>query len=179
MIDHAHFELWSSKYWGLAWSFQVNPSSCGNPEYFENYIRFCAIGDNQSGLSTTHAFLDDDENQLMGFVSLKLTSVLHEYNGYTLGDPALEISNLAVSQAYERKGVGSSLIDFVIEQAYTINQQFAGVKYITLAADEKAVGFYEKMEFHKLRDYFEIPLQQDNKGCIPMFMQMRHDFGDY
>lgn len=178
MIENAHFETWSSDIGGLALNFKVNPSSCGNPDYFEYFINYCAISDNKSGISTTHVFIDDSSNKLMGFVSLKLSSVLQSCDGVILGEPALEIANLAVSESYERMGVGTELISFAIRKAYTMNKESAGIKYIILAADNKAVGFYEKMEFNKLRDYFEIPRQQDNKNCIPMFMQMRYDFDD-
>lgn len=178
MIENAHFEKWSSAIGGLALDFKVNPSSCGNPEYFEEFINYCAISDNKNGMSTTHVFIDDTTNKVMGFVSLKLSSMLQNFEGVILGEPALEISNLAVSALYERMGVGTKLIDFVIETAYTMNEKFAGIKYIILAADKKAIGFYKKMEFNEFRQYFEIPRQQDNKNCIPMFMQMRYDLGD-
>lgn len=178
MMENAHFEVWNIEISGLALDFKVNPSSCGNPEYFEQFIKYCAISDNKSGLYTTHALIDDTANKLMGFVSLKMSSMLQTFEGVILGEPALEISNLAVSASYERMGVGRELIDFVIRKALAMNKKSVGIKYITLAADAKAVGFYNKMEFNELRDYFEIPRQQDNQNCIPMFMQMRYDVND-
>ena len=93
----------------------------------------------------------------------------------TMGEPALEISNLAVSKDYERRKVGTELILHVIAEVLKANRGFAGIKYIVLAADPKSVGFYEKMEFYKLREYFEIPRQMDNADCVPMFMKIQHN----
>ncbi len=175
MIENAHFDIWSKDIYGLALGFKVNPSSCGNPEHFENYIRWSAIDDNNSGIATTHVFIDDENHALMGFVSLKASSLLSKEGSMTMGEPALEISNLAVSKDYERRKVGTELILHVIAEVLKANRGFAGIKYIVLAADPKSVGFYEKMEFYKLREYFEIPRQMDNADCVPMFMKIQHN----
>ena len=88
-------ELFNSSLSGLAWKFQVNPSSCGNHEHYENYIRLMALTDQQSG-----------------------------------------------------------------------------IQYVTLCADQQAVPFYEKLKFGRLDEQGEIPREQWNENCVPMFLRL-------
>ena len=60
MID-ACWEKFTNKLAGLAFRFEVNPLSCGNPEHFVEYIRFCAISDNKAGRSVTHVLLNKEK----------------------------------------------------------------------------------------------------------------------
>ena len=55
-------EVIDPKHIGLAWNFHVNPSSCANPDHYENYLRLCAINEKNEGLNVTHVFIEDDEN---------------------------------------------------------------------------------------------------------------------
>ena len=163
---------------GLAFSFKVNPASCGNPEHFENYIRFCAITDNGSGYAKTHVALDERSHCILGFVTLKATALLFDDSdagGKTIqsGYPALEVVNLAVAQDYERMGVGRALVDFALTTADTLCDQYIGVRYIVLAADSKAQGFYEHMGFGPIEEYREMPIDRQSSDCVPMMTQIR------
>ena len=44
---------------GLAFYFKVNPGFCGNNGHYEEYLRFCAITDQESGKGVTHVLIDE------------------------------------------------------------------------------------------------------------------------
>lgn len=163
---------------GLAFDFKVNPDSCGNPGHFENYIRFSAITENRSGQAKTHVVLDKEKKRIMGFVTLKATALLFgdvgaDDTSIQSGYPAIEVVNLAVAQDYERMGVGGALVDFVLLTADDLCNQYLGVRYIVLAADPKAQGFYRHKEFYPVQDYFDMPVDRQSADCVPMMMQIR------
>ena len=175
MID-ACWEKFTNKLAGLAFRFEVNPLSCGNPEHFAQYIRFCAISDNKAGRSVTHVLLNKEKEVIVGYISLKASSLLTEIEvrgkQVWTGEPALEIAELAVHKNYERQGVGRALIDIAITVATQTNDIILGIRHLVLAADPKAVPFYERMGFSPIRDYFHIPQDAANAKCVPMFMQL-------
>ena len=59
--------------------------------------------------------------------------------------PALEISYLAVSKQYQRKGIGRDIVKLIVDKAK--NQNFAGCQFITVEAyctkKYSAIGFYQ------------------------------------
>lgn len=63
---------------GLASKFEVNPDSCGNADHFKEYLMYCAISDNNSGVAKTHVILNEDRSEILGFISLKATSLLED-----------------------------------------------------------------------------------------------------
>lgn len=167
-------ELYTASHMGLACDFQVNPDSCGNHEHYEEYIRFIAIGDKTAGMGTTHAFVRDDgtEQKLLGYITLRATSYIKMIDNIPHGSPAIEIFELAVNKDYEKNGIGTILVQFAITLAGELNEGSMGIRYITLCADKLAVPFYEKMGFAKVEDYGEIPRENWNVNCIPMFLKI-------
>lgn len=161
---------------GLTHEFWVSPLSCANNEHYEQFIRYCALQDNIEGKSTTQLFIQEDEKskakRILGFVSLRATSLCQEDGNCVLGSPAIEISELAVSKDYERHGVGRLLFSYAISVASHLNEEFVGVKHIVLCSDEKAQGFYRKMNCEDLREYFQLPREGWNKDCAPMALRL-------
>ena len=172
-------EVIDSKHIGLAWDFRVNPSSCGNPDHYENYIKFCALTDKCNGLNVTHLFIDgEDENEcICGYVTLKSTAFIREDDVIRLGYPAIEISELAVDSRFERRGLGTIMVKFAFVRAEKLRNSSLGIQYIALCADPCAVSFYERPElgFAKIGDYEDIPRDGWNKTCVPMFVRMKFD----
>ena len=179
MIDHAHFEVFSKDIAGLAGSFTVNPDSCENSDYYSQFLCYSALSEQTAGRSTTHVFIDDEQHKIMGFISLRANAILSiEDNGTILGDPALEISVLAVAQEYEGRGVGTTLVDFVLSEAAHLHEMHMGVQNIVLAADPKAIGFYVKNDFQEMsREAFEkhLPKENWNQNCVPMRMELNFE----
>ncbi len=173
-------EVIDPKHIGLAWNFHVNPSSCANPDHYENYLRLCAINEKNEGLNVTHVFIEDDENgseHICGYITLKATAFIREDDGVKLGFPALEISELAVDASYEGKGLGTTMVKYAFIHAEELHNSSIGVQYITLCADPSAVSFYKRPElgFAKIGDYEDVPREGWNKTCTPMFMRMKYN----
>lgn len=178
-VKNAVFEKLTRENVGLAAKFSVNPSSCENSDFYTQYLLFSAMTDQNAGRNTTHLFIDRDAERIMGFVSLRASSLLKQHdNGVMIGDPALEVSVLAVDQSYERRGVGTALIDFVLAETVDLHENHLGLQYVTLAADSKAVEFYRKMGFGVLAEHWEgIPKDNWSVNCVPMFMELDFEFG--
>ena len=170
------FEVVNSSTGGLARNFRVNPDSCDNHGFYEQYLMWMAYGDLTTGANTTHILLDEDSEEIVGFVTLRATSVLSE-GEVTKGTPALEISVLAVNQKYEGLGFGRTLIDFSIHEAEFLHRNILGVENIVLMADPKSVGFYEKCGFHEIDHYTKVPQEMWNKTCVPMILRLGFGLG--
>ena len=156
---------------GLAWDFCVSPQSCGNPEHYEEYLRLVAIGDNEQGKSTTH-LLKNDNGEILGFLTLKAACVIFQTGDYLEGYAAMEISELAIHSDHEGRGCGSELILWAINKAVELNRQYLGIGYLTLCADPRATGFYEKLGFSKVTDSYELPRDGWNQNCVAMMMKL-------
>lgn len=174
MTGRDEIRLFKKEDAGLAWGFQVNPDSCGNPYHYEEYIRFIAISDRNSGKGTTHIFTRNisQTEELLGYITLRASSYTKIIDGVVYGNPALEIFELAVKNGCERQGIGRDLVKFAIASADSLRESAIGIEYITLCADEHAVPFYEKCGFGRLSDQGIIPRENWNKRCIPMLLKL-------
>ena len=166
-------EILSRNNSGLAWSFHVSPDSCSNPNYYDNYIRFCAISDYVKGMGVTHLLIDEGESGepvLAGYVTLRSTSLISDgSDGKKNVQPALEIAELAVRGDYERKGVGTGLISIAVAEADTLRSKNIGIRHILVCADPYAVGFYEKFGFVKIASVYDVLHDGWNDNCEPLF----------
>jgi len=88
-----------------------------------------------------------------------------------LGEPAIEVFELAVADGMERCGIGSALIRLAIGIAMLTRESNMGIRYLLVCATKDALPFYEK-KFHKMSSYGEIPRDQMNQTCIPMIMEL-------
>lgn len=168
-------ELFTKEHAGLAHGFWVNPNSCGNNKHYEEYIRYMAIPDKNKNIATTHAYIRTDENgneKLLGYITLRATSYIQMIDGVTHGHPAMEIFELAVAQEAERQSIGSDLVKFAFSVAVALNDNLLGVQYITLCADKQAVPFYKKFHFEPISDRGEVPRENWNVDCEPMFLRL-------
>ncbi len=167
-------ERYSPKYAGLAWSFQVNPDSCGNHGHYEEYIRLIALSDRSRGKGVTHVFIRENgsEERLLGYITLRASAYTRTEDHVTYGFPALEIFELAVSKDAEGQHIGSNLMKFAFSIAKEMRETEIGIEYRTLCSDRKAVPFYEKFGFGRIDEQGEIPREDWNTECIPMFLKL-------
>ena len=165
-------ESFKPEHAGLAWSFRVNPDSCDNPEHYEYYLRLNALTDAKIGMGKTYVYIADvdGKQKILGFATLKTNALVRTYNGKLSGEPALEITELAVCDGFEDQKIGTKLVQFAVSMAMTINSAYASVKHILICADPAAVGFYERMHFARLGDNGEVPREGWNENCIPMYL---------
>jgi ribosomal protein S18 acetylase RimI-like enzyme len=132
-------------------------------------------------LGTTYIFVNekDGTKDIMGFITLRASSLILDIGETNkMGYPALEISELAVDERYEKNGVGSDLVKFAINLSYDLNKQI-GIQYVVLCADPMAVGFYEnpELKFEKIPTHCgkSLPRENWNKNCTPMIKKLMHE----
>lgn len=170
-------DLMSAKYIGLAWKFHVSPNSCANPDHYEEYLKFCAISDQKEGMGVTRIILEHNEagepTAIVGFVTLRATSLVSKgEDGKNIVHPSLEIAELAVAEEYEKQGFGSQLVNLAVLTAAKLREEFAGVRYVVLCADNAAIGFYDKQHFGKIGELYETPRDGWNNNCEPMYISL-------
>ena len=149
--------------------------SCGNPDHFNEYLRYYAISDIKTGMGVTHICCGFDDSgmpvKIIGFVTIKTSSVITDDDGTFNGKPAVEISELAVDEAWVRQGFGTMLVKYALAKIAETKTNI-GVRYVVVCADEQAVEFYKKVGFDSLSSIYEIPREEWNAGCIPMYIDL-------
>lgn len=118
----------------------------------EDFLKNDALEEQRKGLSTTHLFVDSDENKLVAYMSLCNDSIRLEFTerdalnlSYTTV-PAVKIARLAVSNDYKHQGIGESLVKYAAFIAQKM-RVFSGLTFITLDCYSHRVSFYEKIGF--------------------------------
>jgi ribosomal protein S18 acetylase RimI-like enzyme len=171
-----YFAQFNKEHAGLAFNFQVNPDSCGNHEHYENYLRFIALTDRKIGKGVTHVLIHKDSlsdmETIIGFVTLRASSLISESDNVMLGSAAIEVAEIAIDKRYERQGYGNAILDFVFLLVDDMRSSIIGVEYIIACADSASVSFYEKNDFVKLSEHYEVPREGWNRNCIPMVLRL-------
>ena len=171
-------QLMSQEFYEAAKDFTVNPESCENPKHYEDYLKFSAISENNSGTGTTHIFIDEEFNSelhIMGYITLRCSSLIKDMGeSHKFGYPALEISELAVDARYERQGIGTDMVSYAISLAEELNLFNIGIKYLILCSDPSSVKFYSsrKLGLKEIYPHEEIPREQVNLQCVPMYLNL-------
>lgn len=172
-------ELLQSKHASLLPLFKCRSNSCGNPDHFSDYLCINAFADAAIGMGTTHVVCEYVNKQpvaICGFITLKAATLVKDNNyDCIVGDPAIEISELAVDEKYEKQGIGKDMLTFALKHCVSLHKKSIGIKYLVVCSDEKSVGFYEKgLKFRRAGDYYMIPREHWNKSCIPMYLKLEN-----
>lgn len=120
----------------------------------DNFLKREAIGEQNLNLNTTHMFINPENNEFMGFVSLCSDSIPLElserarYNISYQNVPALKIARLATNNNYKHRGVGKLLIKYSAYVALKMRGH-CGIKFLTLDCYEHRVSFYEAEGFKR------------------------------
>lgn len=120
----------------------------------EDFLKQEALSEQESGLNTTHLFIDTETDKIAAYVSLCNDSIRLEFeerDGLGLAYatvPAVKIARLAVSTEYQGNGMGESLIMFSAYMGRKI-REISGLAFLTLDCYEHRVSFYEKVGFVK------------------------------
>jgi ribosomal protein S18 acetylase RimI-like enzyme len=130
----------------------------------------------KKGLGVTFVLLRYENGvpvSILGYITLKATSLISMGENEWEGSPAVEIAELAVRNGEEGRGYGSLLLKAGIVLANKLKENFIGVRYVTVCADHKAVGFYKKVvDFNLAEHHYKLPREQWNMTCVPMYIQL-------
>lgn len=160
---------------GLGWDFHVSPISCDNPDYYEQYLRFVAVSDFQSGMGVTYLAVNhtDTGNAAAGYITLRASALsIPGEDGKPLTCPALEIAELAVAEKYERQGIGTMMLDFAVRMVVELRKTKMGVKCLLVVADPSATGFYRKYGFGDISETYSALYDGFNNHCTPMVIML-------
>lgn len=141
-------------------------------DYFRKYLKIRALKDQKNGIAQTFLFIRKDENgkkELLGFYSVRASSLIRLGDEFqSIGEPAVEILELAVKKTVQKQGIGTKLIKDAVANIYNVSKS-VGVKYILVCSKEDSVGFYKKFNFDIISTSRDIPREENNTTCIPLF----------
>lgn len=157
---------------------ETNPNGT---DFFNRYLNISAPIDRKSGNAQTHIMIETDNDgrqTIVGFYSLRASSLVKDtddYNGARIGEPALEIYQLAVRKDRQKQGIGTSLMMDIIAKV-TEAAKVIGIKHLLVCSVKESVGFYEKCQFKIIPHYKRyIPRNDSNIDCIGMSLPLQID----
>lgn len=142
-------------------------------DYFNNYLRMNGLLDQKQGIAKTYLYIKEnkEKKEILGFYSLRASSLIIDIEDAREGQPAIEIYEFAVRYDHQKKGVGKKLMMDAIARIVGISFEI-GVKYIIVAAKEDAVGYYKRYKFAEIPFYKKIISTVDNSGCVGMYLPL-------
>ncbi|WP_332645720.1 GNAT family N-acetyltransferase [Lysinibacillus sp. 54212] len=136
--------------------------TCGNTS-IENFLKqeayYLTI---TRECSTTLAF---DRGELIGFFSLRKSSLQLELENESIDYPCLDIARIATQKGKQELGYGTFLINQIFEIAHTVNDRF-----ITLEALIERYAWYKKRGFEALIE--EEALSSNQDGLVYMMADL-------
>lgn len=145
-------------------------------DYFKSYLMYNGLLDSIQGLAKTLLYILEDDNgnkQVLGFYSIRCSSLIMDgENGEKMGEPALEIVELAVHKDHRHEGIGTFMMQSIIATAYKLKEDYLGLKHLVVCAKGTAKTYYEKFHFAELPGYKYIPRNIDNQECIGMSLSL-------
>ena len=167
--------------------------SCGN-DILDQYIRQDIFDEGEDGRVVKcedglhFKVLDVGTNEIVGFVSLATSGIIHKQGTYTHLLPAIKIDVFAIDERYQKMHYNqeSEESDAADEHYYfsddvmgtvlchcrEIDDNYALVNYIILYADESAERFYRRNLFEDYREFMEQEHNQEISKNIPMYMEL-------
>ena len=147
---------------------EIKPFDCGDDDLNE-FLLLKSKDYFAENLATT--FILEDESKTVAYYSLLNDSLKIEKESFASKSalkrflkglvshpkrhlnyfPAIKIGRLAINQNIQQGGLGSILVNNIINYAINVNEKCA-CKLITVDAYSQSVGFYEKMGFQFLTE---------------------------
>ena len=133
---------------------------CGN-ESLDNYIRKQASQELKKKVSTVFVLIDSPNVDIIAYYTLSAYTVdvssLNESFAKTVPRypllPATLLGRLAVSQAYQGKGIGELILVDALQRVLEATTQIASLAVVIEAIDENAVSFYQRYGFRQFKQH--------------------------
>ena len=122
---------------------------CGNSS-INSYLKDSAFYNHILKINRTKII--ENEGKIIAFITLSLIELL--------GDEDIEgnikyfgvyLEYIGVDKKYQKKGIGSFLIDYIFEETYNISE-FIGLRYIILDAIKDKKNWYEQIGFKDMKN---------------------------
>lgn len=119
----------------------------------EDFLKDEALDEQNNLFNTTH-LLVNEQNELVGFVSLCNDSLKladdsrNKFESIYCSVPAIKIARLGISSKFQNMGYGKQLLNYSLYKAIQVSN-ISGVAFITLDCYEHRKSYYEKLGFTK------------------------------
>lgn len=135
-------------------------------EEYKNFLYKDALNYQDMFISKTYLLIEKSTKNIIAYISLASDTVAlkpQEKKKFGLKEipflflPALKITKLAVSLGYDKKynHIGSFLIDFACDKAYSVNNDFFSCRLVSVDADiehnPNVIDFYKKNGFQPMK----------------------------
>lgn len=117
-----------------------------------NFLINEALDEQEQGLNTTHLLLKEDDNFILGFISLCSDSIrlemkeIEEEHCCYANIPALKIARLGIHKDYQHNKLGQFLIKYTVNLAAKSRDDM-GIKFITVDCYKHRLSYYERNGF--------------------------------
>lgn len=106
-------------------------------------------------IAKTFVLIDSDRNRVCGYATTVCAQFsVEEYEmpellrGYKYRDyPGIKLARLAVDHRYQKQGLGSKLVDFLLGITITAVQPNTGCRLMFVDSKQESVSFYERLGF--------------------------------
>lgn len=138
----------------------------------EKFLREDALHNQEQTISLT--FLWFYKSQLASYITLltdritlnaNLQRTFQKKGIHYHTSPALKIGRLCVHDNFLKRGLGTLMVYFAIDQARAIADQRAGCRFLTVDAKRDSLLFYQKLGF--------TILMEEEKNTIPLYFDHR------
>ncbi len=137
-----------------------NNFNCGN-EALNQFLKQTARQHIQKGISRTFVLTDTEQPEtIISFFTLTLCEVRVEKlpakfaKKYPSKVPGVKLARLAVSQLYQRQGIGEIMMIEAMKRALIVAENAGGIGLFVDAKDEAAKNYYSRYGFVSLEDAF-------------------------
>lgn len=167
--------------------------NCGN-FVINEFLKFKALESSNRNESKTYIFLNELENKVIGFFSLKCSaiycdiSINREENETnvegrrTINFPAIEIDYFAIDEEYqglkydeteddEPFNLSDALFGDILGVCLEVSKIIA-FKFLILYSVPDAVNFYKKHNFEEFYKFMNKMNNMHVEECIPMFIEI-------
>lgn len=153
---------------------------CGNRS-INNFIKNECLNTNES---VTYLFVNEDNQEIIGFCSLCCTGILLKDDGIQVNTyshyPSIEIDYFAVAEKYRSipyeetstryETLSNVLFQQVIKYIESISRKYVGATHVCLYSVPRAFNFYKRNGFLEFEPYMQRDKKTYIKNCIPMFL---------
>jgi len=143
----------------------------------DHFLKNESLNEQNMKLNTTHLLINNDVNELVGFVSLCNDSIqleISERRELVYGTvPAIKIARLAISNKYHGNHLGELLVNNAVVKCLEIRNH-SGVKFLTLDCYKHRLSYYKKFGFvqNNIQKYHEPDLPISLRLDIDNYLEM-------
>lgn len=132
--------------------------ACGEPA-LDTYLTTYAGQHEQAGIARTFLAIDSQDQGLMGYYSLSMSSIPRANLPETLQKrfpafpiPVTRLVRLVIDQRYQGLGAGEFLFMDALQRSHKLAKEIGTVAVVVDAKHEKAAAFYRQYGFESLPD---------------------------